>query len=284
MAHVKRVKPALVVLDSFKAFGDFVTTSGKYRNFSYEVVVRLMAWDCTVLLLGEFGEENIKVNPLFSVVDGLVIMKQMMVSGEQRRIIQVVKMRGTDHDREAHSFAINDKGVRIFTPSFSYKRSADADVQKLQAPRCQLGISGIDKLLGGGIPHGSTLLVSGSAGTGKSMALLEFIYRGASQFGEKGIFFSFEETAERIFAVGKGLGWDIEGEIERGNIKIIVISQLEIRVEENISLIQEEVARFGATRVVIDSISVFLDKVENAQIVRDKVFQLTTIVQAAARW
>ena len=281
MAHVKRVRPALVVIDSFKAFGDFVATSDKYRNFSYEVVVRLMAWDCTVLLLGEFGTEEIGVNPLFSVIDGILVTKQMAISGENRRVIQVFKMRGTDHSRDLHTFSISDDGIQIYTPAFNFKHSPDADKTNVKASRCKIGIPQMDLLLSGGVPQGSTVLVSGAAGTGKTVALLEFIYRGANQFGEKGIFISFEETTQRICAVGKGLGWDIEAEIKRGLIKIIFISQLDIRIEENLAMIREEVIRFGADRVAVDSISVFFDKVDSVQIVRDKVFQLTTIVQAA---
>ncbi|RYZ82065.1 MAG: hypothetical protein EOP04_22775, partial [Proteobacteria bacterium] len=164
MEHVRVLKPTLVVLDSFKAFGDFAPSSERYRKFSYEVVVRLMAWDCTVLMLGEFAEQEIGQSPLFSVIDGIIITKQEFISGEQRRVIQVIKMRGTDHSREVHCFKINDRGIQIFTPEFSFVRNPSVDEKHRKHKRCQVGIPKIDKLLGGGVPHGSSVLVAGVAG------------------------------------------------------------------------------------------------------------------------
>ncbi|RZA24951.1 MAG: recombinase RecA, partial [Proteobacteria bacterium] len=281
MEHVREIKPALVVIDSFKVFGDFASSAERYRKFSYEVVVQLMVWECTVVLLGEFAEHEIGQTPLFSVIDGIIMAKQEFISGEQKRIIQVIKMRGTDHSREAHCFKINDLGIQIFTPEFSFLRNPSVDEKSRKQKRCQVGIAKIDKLLGGGIPHGSSVLVAGVAGTGKTIALLEFLYRGASELESKGLFFSFEESAERLTAVGQALGWDIENELKRGMLKIVYIPQVLIRVEEHISYIQKEIETFGAARVAIDSLSVFLDKIESPQIVRDKVSQLTNIIQAA---
>ncbi|RZA12068.1 MAG: hypothetical protein EOP10_32015 [Proteobacteria bacterium] len=155
------------------------------------------------------------------------------------------------------------------------------DLKKRKDNRCLVGIQKMDKLLGGGVPHGSSVLVAGVAGTGKTVALLEFLYRGASEHNSKGLFFSFEESKERLIAVGKGLGWDVEAQIKRGMLKIIYIPQVDIRIEENVALIHDEIADFGAERVAIDSLSVFLDKIDSPQLVRDKVSQLTNIIQAA---
>jgi circadian clock protein KaiC len=136
----------------------------------------------------------------------------------------------------------------------------------------------LDSLLGEGIPRGSSLLVSGVSGTGKTPLLLEFIYRGALQ-GEKGIFFSFEETSERLLSVSRGLGFDLDREIKRGMIEVVFIPQPEIQVERHLLMMHERVISLKATRIAIDSTSVFLDKVKDLQIYREKMFQLATIVQ-----
>jgi len=231
------------------------------------------------LLLGEFSDVDIAVNPLFSVIDGIIIANQSEVAGEQRRYLQVLKMRGTNHSRDRHVFSIKSSGIQIYAPRVTIKQDPARDAKMAAKGRCVTGISGLDALLGDGIPRGSTLLLSGSAGSGKTLTMLEILYRGATEFGEKGILFSFEETAERLCATGKGMGWDVEGEIKRGNLKIISVPHPEILVEEHILMLREQVDVFGASRIAIDSLSVFLDKVEHEQMAREKVFQLATIVQ-----
>lgn len=281
MEHVKRERPGFVVLDSFKALRDFVSTSEQFRKFSYEVVVRLMAWECTVLLIGEFAEEDFKQNPLFSVIDGLIMTGQFMVSGEQRRILQVVKMRGTDHSREPHTFSIHSDGIQVFAPRLTIKRDPLADAKKDSGQLCSYGIPAFDQLLNGGIPRGSSLLVSGVTGTGKTVSMLQFVYLGAKLYGERGLYISFEETMERIHANARGFGWDIQAEMDRGLIEIMFVPQPDVRVDEDLDRIQKAVERFKPERVVVDSLSVYLGKVDATETVREKVFQLTTIVQAA---
>ena len=112
------------------------------------------------------------------------------------------------------------------------------------------------------------------------MLSLEFIYRGALA-GEKGILFSFEETDERLRAAAKGLGWDLDREIERGMIEIVFIPQPDIVVEAHLLMMQERIEAMKAKRVVIDSVSVFLHKVMDPQLSREKIFHLCSIVQNA---
>jgi len=276
MDHVRRFEPTVVVIDSFKVFDDLAGSRDELRKFDYDLAVNLMAWEATTLLLGEYGARDIESSPLLSIADGLILMSQRERSGEQQRFIQVVKMRGTDHSRDEQPFVIGRSGVQIFAPRVTVRRRDQAD--RAQLPRCQTGISKLDSLLGDGIPRGSSLLIGGVAGTGKTVLLLEFIYRGALA-GEKGILFSFEETEERLRATARGLGWQLDREIERGMIEIVFTPQPDILVEGDMLMMQERVAARGAQRVAIDSVSVFLHKMESAQASREKMFQLATIVQ-----
>ncbi len=275
MEQVKRVKPAVVVIDSFKAFEDLAKSQEQLRKFTYELAVNLMAWEATCLLLGEYGPLEYVTNPLFSVVDGLIALSHREESGEQQRFIRVIKMRGTAHNRDEHPFVITSDGVEVFAPRVAIQRSGGSGTE---APRLKTGIDKLDELLGSGIPRGSSLLVAGVAGTGKTVLGLEFIYRGALA-GEKGIIFSFEETAERLLAAARGLGWDLEKEIEEGRVEIVFIPQPDILVEANLLMLKEHIESFGAKRVVIDSVSVFLHKITNPQFNREKVFQLASVVQ-----
>lgn len=281
--HVKRVSPAFVIIDSFKVFEDLSHSREELRKFSYEVAINLMAWEATTLLLGEFNQQDIESNPLFSIVDGLIRLTVREESGEQQRFIQVVKMRGTNHSRDEHTFSIASEGLSIYAPRVTIRRDPSADLQlKGNGPlRAKVGISGLDELLGAGIPYGSSLLISGVAGTGKTLLSLEFVYRGSKEFGEKGIFISFEETEERLRAAARSMGWDLEGEIRRGNIEIIFVPQTDILVEKHLLQIHERIARLGAKRVAIDSVSLFVHKIKDEQAAREKLFHLATLVQKA---
>jgi circadian clock protein KaiC len=281
--HVKRTAPAFVVVDSFKVFEDLARSQEELRKFSYEIAIQLMAWECTTLLLGEFNQRDIETNPLFSIADGLLRLTVRQESGEQQRFVQAVKLRGTDHSRDDHPFSISSCGVEIYAPKVTIRRDPDADrYYEGDGPvRAQTGISGLDALLGEGIPYGSSVLVSGVAGTGKTTLSLEFIYRGAKEFGEKGIFVSFEETEGRLRSEARSMGWDLDGEIKKGNVELICIPQTDILIERQLLMIHERIERLGAKRIAIDSISLFLYKVGDERIAREKIFQLATIVQKA---
>lgn len=277
MEHVKKIKPDIVVIDSFKVFDDLAGSPENLRKFGYETAVNLMAWEVTALLLGEYGPADYEENPFFSIVDGCVVLSQRESQGEQQRFLKIVKMRGTDHSRDEHPFIITGRGIQLFAPRVALRREAGpGDIQA----RCRTHIVKLDELLGPGIPWGSSLLIGGVAGTGKTVLSLEFIYRGALA-GEKGILFSFEETEDRLRAAARGLGWDIGRQIDCGMIEIVFIPQPDIMVESHLLMIRERVEKMKAKRVVIDSVSVLLHKVTSPQLSRERIFHLCSIVQNA---
>jgi circadian clock protein KaiC len=275
MEHLKRVKPAMVVIDSFKVFDDLAASTEQLRKFGYEVAVNLMAWEVTGLLLGEYGADDYQRNPFFSIVDGVIVLSQRESMGEEQRFCKVVKMRGTNHSRDEHPFVITPNGLEMYASRVGIKRE---QLPSRGTPRCKTGIPRLDDILGPGIPWGSSLLIAGVAGTGKTVLSLEFIYQGALA-GEKGILFSFEETEERLRAAGEGMGWDLGAQIDRGMIEIVFIPQPDIMVEAHLLMMRERIDALQAKRVVIDSVSVFLHKVSDPQVSREKIFHLCSIVQ-----
>src|ERR1051325_9250244 len=87
MEHVKRLKPQIVVIDSFKTFDHVAESTGAFRKFGYQLAVNLMAWEVTGLLLGENAPEDNETNPLFSIVDGLIAVSHRELSGEWQRFL-----------------------------------------------------------------------------------------------------------------------------------------------------------------------------------------------------
>src|SRR5207245_1918109 len=142
------------------------------------------------------------------------------------------------HSRDEHSFVITSSGIEIFAPRVTIHREDRTERSTAATQRLKTGSSRLDDLLGEGIPLGSTLLIAGVAGTGKTVLGLEFLYRRA-QAGEKGIVFSFEETEERLRAIGRGLGWDLDAEINRGMLEIVFIPQPDIMVEAHLLMMRQ---------------------------------------------
>ncbi|MDQ3233871.1 MAG: AAA family ATPase [Pseudobdellovibrionaceae bacterium] len=279
MEHIKREKPALVVIDSFKAFADLVASREQNRKFNYELIINLIAWECTALLLGEFSDEDFRNNPLFSVIDGVITMTQKEVSGEQLRMLRVVKMRGTAHNRDQHPFLINPDGIQLFAPRVLIRRTVEGKTESTIQERCITGVRDLDGLMSQGITRGASVLVAGMTGTGKTVLLLNFIYEGAIQFGEKGLIISFEETPDKLCLAAHELGWNLDELVDRGLVEIVFIPQPEVLVEEHLLLIRERALAMGARRIALDSLSGFLYKIEVPQLAREKVYQLATIVQ-----
>jgi circadian clock protein KaiC len=278
MEHLKQFKPSMVVIDSFKVFDDLTSSNEELRKFTYELAVRLMAWECTTFLLGEYNPDRLE-HPAFSAIDAIIAIKQRELSGEQQRVLQVVKMRGTSHSRDEHPMVISDAGVAVYAPGITLRRKPSASQGPESVRRLKTGVSRLDELLGEGIPYGSSVIVSGVAGSGKTSLCLDFLYRGARDQGEKGIYFSFEETPERLRATARGLGWELERELDRGRVKIVYIPQPDILVDRHLLEMQRQVEEFGARRVVVDSMSVFLHRINDPRLMRDKVYWLATIVQ-----
>src|SRR5260370_5536918 len=131
---------------------------------------------------------------MLSVIDGLVTLSQRESSGEQQRFLQVVKMRGTEHSRDEHAFVITSSGIEVFAPRVTIHREPHGEERE---PRCKTGIAKLDELLADGIPRGSSLLVAGAAGTGKTVMLPDVVYRRPLA-DQKGFLFSLEGAPGRL--------------------------------------------------------------------------------------
>lgn len=144
------------------------------------------------------------------------------------------------------------------------------------------GITGLDKVLGGGLPRGRSIIVVGGAGSGKTLLATEFIVRGYQQFGETGVIISFEEPVADLAANAAGFGWDLSGAIAAGKLVAshvdlarsamlevgdFDLSGLQFRIEMAIKTV-------GARRIVLDGLNTLLASFGNEQIVRSELLHL----------
>jgi circadian clock protein KaiC len=151
-----------------------------------------------------------------------------------------------------------------------------------QLPKCPTGIQGLDKITGGGLPRGRPTLVCGGAGCGKTLFAAEFLVRGAAQFGEPGVFMSFEETDAELKANVKSLGFDLKGLVRRKKIVLdyVRIERSEIHETGEYDLeglfvrLNHAIDSIGAKRVVLDTLEALFAGLPNEAILRAELRRL----------
>ena len=154
--EVSRYKPAFVFVDSFRSVLRSTPSSddtrNKVENFVQELAMIMTSWQATTFLIGEYAEPG-DVNPVFTVADGILWLRQSVQRNSMVRKIEVFKMRGQASMPGLHSFRINKDGIVIFTPV----KIPDDEETEDDIPRVLLGIPKLDEMLGGGIPQGYSL-------------------------------------------------------------------------------------------------------------------------------
>ena len=160
------------------------------------------------------------------------------------------------------------------------KRSTASSVKAIA--KAPTGIDGIDQITGGGLPRGRATLVCGSAGCGKTLFAIEFLVRGATQFGEPGVFMSFEETAEELSANVRSLGFELENMVKRGQLIVdhvrIERSEIEETGEYNLDglfiRLAHAIETVRAKRVVLDTIEALFSGFSNDAVLRAELRRL----------
>ena len=257
VSHVEERNPGIVIVDSFQTIVRAATAVTDYpmslQRFVQSLAVHLTSWQATTFLIGEQMEIEMRGNPVFTVADGIIWLSQSTDRNSSVRKLQVVKSRGQAPMPGLHTFRISQEGIQVFPRMSMAERGAEPPEAR---GRITTGVEGLDALIGGGIPAGDALLVSGPSGTGKSVLARQFITAGARS-GEPGVIAVFEEHPREYLRRANDLGMELE-ELERqGTVKVIYLRPLDLSPDEALSAIRESVAQLGARRVVIDSLSGF---------------------------
>jgi len=249
-SEMKTHAPSLVFFDSFRS----VMLAARAEEQSFIGVQRFVqrlgllmtSWQATTFLIGEyFGPDD--PNPIFTVADGLICLQQDVQRNSVVRKMEIVKMRGAPTLPGLHTFRIDSTGVHVFAPP---RLDLPSGSTRPVNTRLDMGVAGLDEMMGGGLPRGYSLLVAGPSGSGKSILAGAFLAAGA-RHGETGIIAAFEQRPNR------SRGAVIAGLIDSGRIGVIDTRALNLSVDEIAMLLVDEIGRLQATRVVIDSLSGF---------------------------
>lgn len=240
--------PALVFIDSFRSV--ILASQGSafisLQQFVQQLGMLMASWQATSFLLGEYFSEG-EPNPIFTVADGLIWLRQSVERNSVVRKMEVSKLRGQATLPGLHTFRIDSAGIKVFAPP----HIADAsETPAGSSRRLPMGVAGLDEMMGGGLPNGYSLLVAGPSGSGKSIMAAAFLAEGARR-NETGVIAAFEQRAN------KSRGKLIADLIDSGKVGVVDTRAVTVSVDEIAQLLIAEITRLKATRVVIDSLSGF---------------------------
>jgi circadian clock protein KaiC len=250
--EVTQHSPALVFVDSFRsvvlASGTDANPHNSLQQFVQQLGVLMASWQATTFLIGEYFIET-DANPVFTVCDGLIWLRQSVQRNSMVRKMEIMKMRGQPTLPGLHTFRIGTSGVEVFPPARAITPTEASTNALLQAPRLLMGVPGLDEMLGGGLPRGYSLLVAGPSGSGKSLLAAAFLAEGA-RGGETGVIAAFEQNPHRSRN-------RIVADLIAGGQVGLVENQVGLSIDEVLCMLMREIQRLGASRVVIDSLSGF---------------------------
>lgn len=255
VGEVTKREAAFVAVDSFRTIGGEVLSGSGPRTELAEFVQRLAqqltSWEVTSFLLGEYVE-NERRHPVFTVADSILWLSEDVERNSAVRKLRVLKVRGRAPMPGLHTFRITGDGMQVFPRIPEQQRERVTRSSR----RLLTGVPGLDEMMGGGIPEGDVVMLTGPAGSGKTTFATQFVAQGLSQ-GESCVVAVFEEFPEAYLARAKTVPIDFAEMIEAQRLAVIYLRPLDLSVDEMLAEIFAAVRRTGATRVVIDSLSGF---------------------------
>ena len=189
-----------------------------------------------------------------------------------------MKLRGANFVTGGHFFEIGGDGLSFF-PRVRTPDDPNADPETPDE-RVPTGAAGLDEMLGGGLPQASSTVVLGGTGTGKTLLGLQFLLEGA-RVGEPGILFTLEETTNQLRRIAQSLGWNLRALEERKLITLSYVSPVELSTDRFLDQARQDVARLGARRVVLDSLTSMGLGVSSERRFKELVYAITKHFRAA---
>lgn len=253
LAEVERVKPQRVVIDSLSEIRLLSQSTLRYRKQILALKQYFTNRGTTALFLDDRTSEGNDLQ-LHSVPHGvLVLERRAPLYGAPRRRLEIVKLRGVDFRGGYHDFNILHGGIELYPRLIAAKQPGSSDRGVVES-----GITEIDALLGGGLESGSSTLIMGPAGVGKSTLATQYAVAAARR-GERAALFIFDESRRTLLKRSATMGMSLDGPKERQFISVQQVDPAELAPGEFAHLVRTAVERDGAKVVIIDSLNGYLN-------------------------
>lgn len=273
---IRKVGARRVSIDSLNALFVQFDDSVVLRSELFRIIHKLKALGTTVVFTGERTEEYGEVTRWGIeefVADNVVILRNHIVEERRRRTVEVLKLRGADHQRGEFPFTITaDEGLLVIP------LSAIELTQSSSTKRVTSGVTELDEMCNGGFFRDSVVLVSGATGTGKTLLVTQFMAGGYRE-GERCLLFAFEESEDQL--ARNAAAWGIDFARMKDEDRLLVVNQYPhaMAMEDHLVRMKDTIRRFRPNRVALDSLSA-MERISDMRSFREFVISFTSFLKA----
>jgi circadian clock protein KaiC len=271
-AEIERIKPRRAVFDSMSELRLLSQSPFRYRRQILSIKQFLAAHECTTLLLDDLTSADAKDDrQLESVCHGVIALRRdELAYGAERRQVSIRKIRGSNFLGGPHDYVIETGGLKVFpriVPGEHHRRFAREPLS--------CGIEGIDSLLGGGLDRGTSNLLMGPSGTGKSSLALTYAHFSATR-GEKVALFTFDENLDLYLSKATSFGIDLRPFIRDGVVRAQQVDPAELSPGQFAHLVVNFVEQENARMVIVDSLNGYSKAMQDSKILDLQLHEILT--------
>jgi circadian clock protein KaiC len=275
LADVEKLRPTRVVFDSLSELRLLAGSPLRYRRQILALKQYFAGRSCTVLLLDDMTSTNHDLQ-VQSIAHGAVRLEQLYPEyGAERRRLIVLKYRGVRFRGGYHDYIIKRGGLEVYPRLIASEHRPPPSMERLPS-----GVAEMDALLGGGIEKGTSTLIVGAAGTGKSSLATQFVATAAAR-GLNAAMFIFDENSNTLLTRAAGLGIDLRVHVDQGRVTVQQVDPAELSPGELAHAIRQAVDRQHVSIVVIDSLNGYLNAMPEERFLIIQLHELLTYLGQA---
>ena len=272
---IRKVEAQRVSMDSLGAIFTKFQDSAVIRGELFRIASALKRMKVTAIVTGERSEEYGEIarhGVEEFVADNVIVLRNVLEATKRRRTIEILKFRGTTHQKGEYPFTVIPGEGIIVIPL-----SAIELKQRSSTVRITSGNPELDKICNGGFFRDSIILISGATGAGKTLMVAEFINGGAVN-DERCLLFAFEESREQLIRNASGWGVDFEQLEKEGKLKVVCEYPESAGLEDHLIAMKAMINEFKPNRIAVDSLSA-LERVSTIKSFREFVISLTSFIK-----
>lgn len=272
LTAIDRSKPSLVVLDSLSEMRLLARDPLRFRRQILALKQFFGGRQATVLLLDDKsgGEGDLQ---LHSLAHGVILLEHVALEfGAERRRLQVTKLRGLRFWGGYHDFRIRTGGLVVYPRISSGSANRQPEPQQLES-----GSPALDQLLGGGLVEGSSVLIMGPAGTGKSVLATQYACAATAR-GDRVRFYLFDERLHSFLLRSSTLGMDVDSSITKGTLELEQIEPTQMSPGEFANDVVRSVEQEGVRLIIIDSINGYMKSMPEERLLPIQIHELLSFL------
>jgi circadian clock protein KaiC len=251
LATAREQRAALVVLDGFRSMRRLLADDLEAAHFLYSLGAKLALFGATSLVIVEGDADESARYPELTVCDAILSLRRDLQGTRYRRLLDVTKVRGAAPLIGTHSFTIGKDGITVYPRLESIVVPAEPS---WTGERAGFALAEIDAMVGGGLTVGTTTLVAGSPGIGKTLLGLHFTSAGV-RAQEAALFLGFMEDRIQLRAKARAFGLDLAAAEASGQVRLMILPPYELDADYVADLLCKDIEQRGVHRLVIDSVA-----------------------------